>query len=518
MRQLTALDTQFLSAESQTTASHVAGVAIVDPATAPTGTITREGLISLLRERLHLAPPLRMRLADVPFALDRPYWTEAPDLDLRDHVHESTLPAPGDDDQLAEHVARIHARRLDRARPLWEMHLIHGLPDGRVALYTKVHHCAIDGVSGAEILVSLLDLSPEPRLVETPPDVPAERRPDPVAMLAGAVARSVAHPVAALRSFTRAAADLDAIPLASALPGARLIARTTRRLLGDERPRPELPPLAPPRTPFNGTISGERSFAFGSIPLVEIRRVSRTFGMSVNDVVMTLCASALRRWLVSCDALPDQPLIAAVPVAVRTARGSETIGNQISAMITPLATHVDCPKERLTMVRAAMLAAKRRFAVSPATWLSDVCAMFPAPFSALVTPTLFRLAGMVGTGVNLIVSNVPGPPFPLFLCGARVLSYYPMSVLTDVTGALSITCITYDGRLDLGVVACPDRVPDVWSLIGHIDEAMEELTTLAKRERAGETESEDGSGDEPVAAAEPVTVERSAPAVEKVPA
>ncbi|MFF4774415.1 wax ester/triacylglycerol synthase family O-acyltransferase [Microtetraspora fusca] len=489
MRQLTALDTQFLSAESHTTTSHVAGVAILDPACAPTGTVTREGLINLLRERIHLAPPLRMRLADVPFALDRPYWVEDADLDLREHVYESTLPAPGDDDQLAEHVSRIHARRLDRRRPLWEMHLIQGLPDGRVALYTKVHHCAIDGVSGAEILVSLLDLSPEPRLVETPPEVPAERTPEQIGLLAGGLARSVVHPLAALRSFTRAVADLDAIPLASALPGARLIARATRRLLGDERPRPELPPLAAPRTPFNGVISGERSFAFGSIPLEEIRRVSRTFGMSVNDVVMTLCASALRRWLISCDALPGQPLIAAVPVAVRTARGSETIGNQISAMITPLATNVECPKERLSTVRSAMLAAKRRFAVSPATWLNDVCAMFPAPFSALATPTLFRLAGMVGTGVNLIVSNVPGPPFPLYLCGARVLSYYPMSVVTDVTGALSITCISYDGRLDLGVVACPARVPDVWSLIGHIDEAMEELTTLAKRERAAELES-----------------------------
>ncbi|MGI5487116.1 WS/DGAT/MGAT family O-acyltransferase [Microtetraspora malaysiensis] len=530
MRQLTALDTQFLSAESHTTASHVAGVAILDPTCAPTGTVTREGLINLLRERIHLAPPLRMRLADVPLALDRPYWVEDADLDLREHVYESTLAAPGDDDQLAEHVAGIHARRLDRSRPLWEMHLIHGLPDGRVALYTKVHHCAIDGVSGAEILASLMDLSPEPRLVETPPEVAAEQTPEQIGLLAGGLARSVVHPVAALRSFTRAVADLDAIPLASALPGARMIARATRRLLGDERPRPELPPLAAPRTPFNGVISGERSFAFGSIPLEEIRRVSRTFGMSVNDVVMTLCTSALRRWLISCDALPDQPLIAAVPVAVRTARGSETIGNQISAMITPLATNIECPKERLSTVRSAMLAAKRRFAVSPATWLNDVCAMLPAPFSALATPTLFRLAGMVGTGVNLIVSNVPGPPFPLYLCGARVLSYYPMSVLTDVTGALSITCISYDGRLDLGVVACPTRVSDVWSLIGHIDEAMEELTTLAKRERAAELESAAMEPEEPgPAQRQPGTAKgsgRAAPdpgtaepdAVEKIPA
>ncbi|WP_432863946.1 wax ester/triacylglycerol synthase family O-acyltransferase [Microbispora rosea] len=492
MRQLTALDAQFLSVESATTATHVAGVAILDPSTSSSGALTREALLALLRERLHLAPPLRMRLADVPFGLDRPYWLDDPDVDLDAHVHETTLPAPGGERELAAYVAGVHARRLDRARPLWEAHLIHGLEGGRCALYTKVHHCAIDGVSGSEILTALLDPSPQPRRVEAPPAAPAPASPQVpglLAMLAGAITRSIVQPVEALCSLARTAADLDAIPVVAALPDARLVAQAARALAGDARPLPETPPLVAPRTPFNGPISGEREVALGSVPLAEVRRVARAFGMGPNDVVMTLCASALRRWLLAHDALPDRPLVAAVPVALRSRPSAGAggpspdaadgrVGNRISAMITPLATDVASPGERLAAVRSALAAAKRRFAVSHRTWLDDVCAMVPSAFAALATPVVFRLAGVAGAGVNLIVSNVPGPRLPLYLCGARMLAYHPLSVVTDATGGISITCASYDGRLDFGVVACPSRLPDVRSMIGHLREAMDELLAL----------------------------------------
>ncbi|MEU8197783.1 wax ester/triacylglycerol synthase family O-acyltransferase [Microbispora amethystogenes] len=488
MRQLTALDAQFLSVESATTAAHVAGVAVFDPSTSPSGGLTREALLTLLRERLHLAAPLRMRLADVPLGLDRPYWIDDPDVDLGAHVHETTLPAPGGERELAAYVADVHARRLDRTRPLWEAHLIHGLAGGRVALYMKVHHCAIDGVTGSEILTALLDPSPQPRLAEAAP-APASPRPEPpappglLAMLAGAITRTIVQPVEALCSLARAAADLDTIPVVSALPDARLVAQAARALAGDPRRLPETPPLVAPRTPFNGPISGARAVAFGSVPLTEVRRVARAFGMGPNDVVMTLCASALRRWLLAHDALPDRPLVAAVPVALRSA-GSSTgpadgrVGNRISAMITPLATDVARPGERLAAVRSALAAAKRRFAVSHRSWLDDVCALVPNAFAALATPLVFRLAGVAGAGVNLIVSNVPGSRVPLYLCGARMLSYHPLSVVTDATGGISITCASYDDRLDFGVVVCPTRVPDVWSVTGHLREAMDELVTL----------------------------------------
>ncbi|WP_432923398.1 WS/DGAT/MGAT family O-acyltransferase [Microbispora sp. CA-135349] len=518
MRQLTALDAQFLSVESATTAAHVAGVAVLDPSTSPSGALTRDVLLALLRERLHLAPPLRMRLADVPFGLDRPYWVDDPDVDLGAHVHEATLPAPGGERELAAYVAGVHARRLDRSRPLWEAHLIHGLADGRCALYIKVHHCAIDGVSGSEILTALLDPSPLRRVVEAPPSAAPQQQPGLLTMLAGAITRSIVQPVETLCSLARAAADLDTIPVVSGLPDARLVAQAARALAGDSRPLPETPPLVAPRTPFNGPISGERAVAFGSVPLAEVRRVARAFGMGPNDVVMTLCASALRRWLVAHDALPDRPLVAAVPVALRSrpaAAGAASpdgrVGNRISAMITPLATDVACPRERLAAVRSALAAAKRRFAVSHRSWLDDVCAMVPNAFSVLATPVVFRLAGVAGAGVNLIVSNVPGPRTPLYLCGARMLSYHPLSVVTDATGGISITCASYDGRLDFGILACPSLMPDVWSLIGHLREAMDELTALLdgpSRDQAPDDSSpRDGLGHDPAPAVRQTTQE-----------
>ncbi|GAA2361747.1 WS/DGAT/MGAT family O-acyltransferase [Nonomuraea africana] len=478
MSQLTALDAQFLSAESATTAAHVAGVAVLDPSCAPSGTITRERLAALLLERMHLSPALSLRVAEVPFGLDRPYWAPDPAFSIDHHLFETELDAPGGDRQLAETVARLHARHLDRDHPLWEMHLITGLSGGRVAVYTKVHHAAIDGVSGAETLATLLDLSPEPRSV-APPSCPPPQPPHLLDMLAGAAVRTVTQPVQAMRSLVRAAGDLDAIPVVATLPGSKLIARAARLVSGDERPRPDLPSLAVPRTPLNGPISGERRFAYGSVPLKEVKHAAKCYGMSVNDIVMALCASALRAWLDERDALPDQPLIAAVPVAVRAAGAKDCARNQISTMIIPMPTHVADTRERLRATAEATSAAKRRFAMSPATWLHELCAMLPAPISAL-TPAVFRLASVAFPPINLIISNVPGPQFPLYLCGGRVLSYYPMSVLTDLSGGVNITCFSYDGALDFGVVACPEHVDDVWRLMHHLRAAMDDLTLLTR--------------------------------------
>ncbi|WP_214319764.1 WS/DGAT/MGAT family O-acyltransferase [Nonomuraea sediminis] len=471
MRQLTALDAQFLNAESETTAAHVAGLAVLDPAD---GAVDREALARLLSERVHLSPALSLRLAEVPLGLDRPYWTADPGFDLSNHLFETWLPAPGDERALAAEVAAIHARRLDRAHPLWEMHLIHGLAGGRVAVYTKVHHAAIDGVSGAETLATLLDLSPECRAVE-PVEEDQEGAPDLLGMLTGAAVRGATYPVRALGSLARAAGDLDAIPLAGTLPGARLIARTARLLTGDRKPRAELPRLTAPRTPLNGPISGRRELSFGSVPLKDVKAVARAHGLSVNDVVMTLCAAALRAWLQERDALPEEPLLAAVPVAVRTAGARDVVGNQISAMAAPMATDIADPHERLRTMGATMRAAKRRFAQAPADWLGELCSILPAPVTSMATPAVFRLASVAFPPINLIISNVPGPQFPLYLCGGRVLSYYPMSVLTDLSGGINITCFSYDGMLDFGIVACPERVDDVWSLIGFLRKALDEL-------------------------------------------
>ncbi|MBT2230595.1 wax ester/triacylglycerol synthase family O-acyltransferase [Nonomuraea sp. NEAU-A123] len=503
MRQLTALDAQFLNVESATTAAHVAGLAILDPAD---GYVTRDNLAALLLERLHLSPALSLRLAEVPLGLDRPYWVPDPDFEIGNHLFEMTLPAPGGDRQLAEAVAAIHARRLDRAHPLWEMHLINGLADGLVGVYTKVHHAAIDGVSGAETLATLLDLSPNTRhalpptckssqtpsqisrigetgrtnKVKAPEDearqTAKDQAPSLVSMLAGAAVQTATHPVRALRSAVKAAGDLDAIPLAATIPGSRLIAKAARFVARDEQRRPELPGLAVPRTPFNGPISGRRHLSFGSVSLKDVKSVAKANGMSVNDIVMALCTSALRSWLEERDALPDEPLIVAVPVAVRTSGAGEVVGNQISAMITPIPTNVADPVQRLRTVGATMSTAKRRFALAPPAWLNELCSLLPAPITSLATPAIFRLASVTFPPINLIISNVPGPQFPLYLCGGRILSYYPLSVLTDLSGGVNITCFSYDGMLDFGVVACPERMDDVWGLLSHLQSALDELS------------------------------------------
>ncbi|HUR06467.1 MAG TPA: wax ester/triacylglycerol synthase family O-acyltransferase, partial [Nonomuraea sp.] len=524
MRQLTALDAQFLNVESATTAAHVAGLAILDPAD---GYVTRDNLAALLLERLHLSPALSLRLAEVPLGLDRPYWVPDPDFEIGHHLFELTLPAPGGERQLAEAVAAIHARRLNRAHPLWEMHLINGLADGLVGVYTKVHHAAIDGVSGAETLATLLDLSPNARHAlpptcksgqpphqkqqkgqmvrtdqipsqisrtgetgrtgkvagkgrdKTPDEVrqsAKDQAPSLVSMLAGAAVQTATHPVRALRSAVKAAGDLDAIPLASTIPGSRLIARAARFVARDDRRRPDLPGLAVPRTPFNGPISGRRHLSFGSVSLKDVKNVAKANGMSVNDIVMALCTSALRSWLEERDALPDEPLIVAVPVAVRTAGAGEVVGNQISAMVTPIPTNVADPVRRLRTVCATMSTAKRRFTLAPPAWLNELCSLLPAPIVSLATPAIFRLASVAFPPINLIISNVPGPQFPLYLCGGRILSYYPLSVLTDLSGGVNITCFSYDGMLDFGVVACPERMDDVWGLLSHLRSALDELS------------------------------------------
>ncbi|WP_433225022.1 wax ester/triacylglycerol synthase domain-containing protein [Microtetraspora malaysiensis] len=182
-RQLSALDAQFLNFETSSNLAHIAGLAVLDPSTAPGGEVTRAALIELIKERAHLAPPLRRRLVQVPFRLDHPYWAEDREIDFDYHVREIALPRPGDDHQLGEQVARLHSRRLDRRRPLWELYLIHGLSDGRIAVYTKVHHAAIDGVTGAEVLAALMDLGPEPRRETPPPESEPDTPPETVEMI-----------------------------------------------------------------------------------------------------------------------------------------------------------------------------------------------------------------------------------------------------------------------------------------------------------------------------------------------
>ncbi|MFJ9781420.1 wax ester/triacylglycerol synthase family O-acyltransferase [Amycolatopsis sp. NPDC101161] len=484
MRQLTALDVQFLNAESTTTTGHVGGLSILDPLTAPDRTLTLDGLRELIGSRLHLAKPLRWRLLPVPLGLDHPYWIDDPEFDLEYHVREIALPAPGDPKQLGEQIARLTARPLDRRRPLWEAYLIHGLQDGSKAVYTKVHHSAIDGVSGAELIGVLMDTTAEPPPQEPPTTPQKEPIPTPVALALNGTKKLVLHPVKAALQVPKLLQHLDDVPGLGRYPGVGLLAkagsvlnRVTRQ--GPGRHEAARPRLVTPDTPFNGPISPHRRFAYGSLPLDEVKRVKNAFGVTVNDVVLALCASAMRRWLTDHDALPDQPLVTLVPLSVRTPEQAKDAGNQVSVMLAPLPTHLADPAARLAEVTSAMVAAKQRYQPLPASWLVDFSGMLPAALGGLAARATMKFLGATAPVVNLVVSNVPGSQKPLYLAGARLLANYPVSAITDASGGLNITVMSYDGKLDFGLVACRELIPDVWDLIDHLHDALAELTKLA---------------------------------------
>lgn len=475
MAQLSALDAQFLHFETATNHANIAGLAILE------GDVNRSDLQDLLEQRLPYVPAMRRKLAPVPWGLDHPYWEQEDDLDLDYHVREIGLPPPGDDRQLAEQVSRLHARRLDRGHPLWEIYLIHGLSGGRMGLYTKIHHAAVDGIGGADVLAALLDVGPDPA---PPPQEPAGREepvPSKLAMVGNALTRLAANPAQAVRFAAAAVPHLDEIPVLSRLPGTAVVSRLARQLAGSGE-LPQLPPLPAPRTPFSGKISAHRRFAFVSLPLEEIKQVRRAFEVTVNDVVMAICAGALRRWLETHGGVPSRPLVAGVPFSLREA-GEIAPGNQVTIMTAPLAVHLDDPLERLRHVQRAMQRIKDRFALAPATWLREFSESMPAALMGLAARSAFGLVGQTMPPINVAISNVPGPQFPLYVCGARLLTHYPVSVITDVSGGVNITAFSYNGSVDIGVVTDRQMVPDPWELAHDFRKALDELRNEAFRDR-----------------------------------
>ena len=481
MRQLTSLDAQFLALENARQYGHVSGLTVYDPSTAPGGKLTLDGLTALFEERIHLLPPFRWRLVQVPFGLDHPYWIDDPDFDLEYHVRELALPEPGDDRQLAEQVARIHARPLDRSRPLWETYLIQGLSGGRAAVMTKIHHAAIDGMSGAEIQSIVLDIAPEGREIPPPPArLHTDHKPGELEMLARGVASLPAQPLRMLGAVPQTVSNLDALPGVNLIPGTGLVSSATRRVAGvvsgnrGDGEILEAPRGRPPRTVFNGRVSAHRRFSFGSLSLDEVKAVKNEFGVTVNDVVVSMCAGAVRRYLLEHDELPDEPLVAMIPVSVRTPEQFGTYGNKVSVMMVPIPTDERDPRKRLARTHETMKTAKSRHRAVPASILQDVTQFIP--------PAVLGRAARVTLGVtarrtpvfNLVISNVPGAPMPLYMAGAKLLSQYPVSAVADGLG-LNITVISYMDTMNFGIVTDRDQVPDAWPLM---DGARDELATL----------------------------------------
>src|SRR3954453_2575717 len=488
MRQLTSLDAQFLALEAARQTGPVGGLAVLDPSTRPGGTLYAPDIHKLLEERLPALPPFRWKLAEVPFGLDFPYWIEDPDFDLHFHVRELALPPAGTHNQLSEQVARIMGRPLDRARPLWELYLIHGLEKGCSAVLTKIHHAVIDGMSGAEIMGLLLDLAPEGRPPPDPvrtPDV-ENRQPRQGEMLARGLLGVPRYPLRLLRSLPATIPNVDEVPaIFGGIPGAGTVGRIAGRVAGASRGRNT---LQAPKTKFNGRISQHRRFAFGQLSLEEIKAVKNARGVTVNDVIVSICAGAVRRWLVKHDDLPEEPLVAQIPVSVRTEEQVGTYGNRIMLMSAPLFTDEPDPVARLEETHAAMVDMKEPHKALPASLLQNANELIPPAVFSRAARLTFRLStSRPGRPAwNLVISNVPGPQFPLYLAGARLVANYPVSVITDGMG-LNITVMSYMGSLDFGLVADRDQMPDLWKVMGWLGDALDELRPKPKAKQRRRT-------------------------------
>jgi len=448
MQQLTGLDASFLYMETGAQFGHVGSLTLYDTREAHEGSLYK-ALRRSLPERLHLLPPFRRRIVEVPFGLDHPYWIEDPDFDLDFHLRHIAVPPPGTNEQLAELVSHLHAIPLDRSRPLWQLWVIEGLESGQVALYIKVHHCTIDGVSGVEMTATVLDRSREG---STLPPAREPWQPQPVPGDAEMFARGLGRlpwPFGPRRS-----AQIDA---------------------------PRLPNTAAPQTSFNRSITPHRRFAFSSLSLEDARRVRKAFGTTLNDVVMAMCAGALRRYLDERGELPEAPLVASVPVSVRSEAEKATYSNRVTAVLAELATDEPDPVKRLRRIHESMRSAKQMQEAIPATLLQD--------FTQFATPALFaqaariaarlRIADRMRPPFNLIISNVPGPREPLYCGGAQMKTYYPVSAVAEGQG-LNVTVQSYLDQLDFGVISCRELVADPWKIARYLGEALEELCKLAR--------------------------------------
>jgi diacylglycerol O-acyltransferase len=494
VQRLTGLDATFLYTETPSQHMHVSMVGVFDTSTMRDG-YSFDAVKDLIESRLPRIPMFRRRLVEVPFRIHHPVWVEDPDFDLDFHVRRMAVPAPGGMRELTELAGDFLSRPLDRSRPLWEMWIVEGLEDGRIGVLAKVHHSMIDGVTGAELMVHLFDLEAEPAVPEpageageaaaggTPSRPADDRKPEHVPSDLELVAYAV-------RSLAR-----QPLRLARTLPGT---ARSVVSLVSRRRGGAEgmATPFSAPRTPWNGAITAHRAVAVGTLSLDDVKAVKRHFGTTVNDVVLALCSGALRRYLLDHGHPVDSPLVSVVPISVRaeaaatggSGTGAATEGmvddaagaNQVSAMFVSLATDVEDPAERLRAISRLTRGAKEEHNALGATVLMN-WAEFAAPgvfARAMRLYSSMNLADRHRPIHNVIISNVPGPPFPLYLAGSRLEVLAPLGPIMEGAG-LNITVMSYIDRIDVGLIACRESIPDIWALADDFTASMEELKKAA---------------------------------------
>jgi len=455
------IDAAFLHNETRSTPWHIVGVLVFDRSTAPAGFDTTV-LRRVISERLEQVEAFRRRVVDVRGALSVPHWVLDRTVDVTRHVQRAAVPGLRGLAALAELAAQTAQVALPRDRPLWQMQVLEDIGDGRVGVVAKVHHSVMDGAAAVGVLGALFDLEPTP---PTDGEVMREVAGSAGGVGVGQLARTVVRvPVVTVRTMAR-------------LPGATLGFVRALRDAG----RSVTLPLTAPRTSLSRSISPARSVALTTVPVADVREVTKAFGVTVNDVAMAIAAGALRRWLRDAGELPDRPLVAAVPVAVGGKAGHMT-GNRVSVIFSSLPTHVADPMERLAAVHTEMEDAKATHRdVGPNT-LGALAEAAPWNLVGL----LFRaysdlgLATRLPPAVNLIISNVPGPPVPVYCGGAHLVGLYPLGPIFD-GAALNITVVSCDDDVDIGIVTCPDVAPaSVDALAEAFRDALAELVALAR--------------------------------------
>lgn len=453
MQRLSGLDAFFLHLESPTQPLNVCCVLELDPATMPGG-YTFDRFRAALSAQLDAVPEFRLKLADNELNFDHPVWVDDDRFDLARHLHRAALPAPGGPKELADICGHIAGLPLDRDQPLWEMWVIEGLHGtDALSVVLKVHHAVIDGVGGAHLLAQLCSTVPD-----APPPEPAERA-------------GVANPLQIAASGLIGAA-LRPWRLARVLPATALtVAETVLRARGGGQTMAA--PFAAPPTAFNGSFTRRRNIALTNVDLEDVKTVKRRFGVTVNDVVTALCSGALRQYLRDRDALSDVPLVASVPVSVR-GKSTRTGRNQMTWMLCRLETHLDDPAERLASIAAGNAAAKDHSAALGPTLLHDWTQVAGQTVFGAARRLLPRLPLPENPPHNLVMSNVAGPQEQLYFLGCRLDAMYPLGPII-AGAALNITVMSLNGRLGVGIISCPDLVPDLWDLADAFPAALKEL-------------------------------------------
>jgi WS/DGAT/MGAT family acyltransferase len=453
---LSGLDSSFLHLEDGPAHMHVASTSIFD---GPAPSV--EELCEHISSRLHLVPRFRQKVRFVPLGQGRPVWIDDPQFNLPYHVRHTALPEPGTEQQLRTLAARIFSQRLDRTKPLWEMWLVEGLEDGRLAIIAKSHHCLVDGVSGVDISTVLFDAQPEPPTPANTTPWVAEPEPSETELLARALAERATSPAEAFR-------------------GARAVLRRPRRAAGAALDALESvgalakAGVAAPPSPFNVEIGPYRRFAWVRSDLTAMKRTKDATGGTVNDVVLAAVAGALGRFMrARGHATHDSELKAMVPISVRHADERGKLGNRVSAMYAPLPIGVEDPAQRLRIVGEAMGGVKDSKQAMGASMLTDLADFAP--------PTILGQAGRLQSRqrfFNMVVTNVPGPQFPLYLLGRELEVVFPMVPLAK-RQAVCFGIMSYNGQVNFGITADYDAMPDLDSLAHDLDESLAELASLA---------------------------------------